>query len=661
MSTAPLTSNGLSLIFSGRLQPTGQIPVVLQILRVSEGPGVCYFVLSDGSHHVQSVLNNPVQQFRKFDIVEVRMWALVQSERGLLLQILDPMAIAEAPAAIGSPEALPSMQGLQAPAAPAAPAQQGSNPYAAQAAQTAVSAGQGMPAGGAPGFGSVGMAAGGQGGQGGLQTPTKVAEPARRGQSGNPYNAAANAARAAMYPVIPIGQLTPYITQWRVRVRIVGKSEVRHFVNSRGEGKLQSIELLDEEGSECRACLFGGAVDKFGEMLSIKGVYDIAGGRVKAANPRFSPHAIELTLDETGTSISPVDVGADFAKVRFDFVQLGRLPQVQPGASVDIGAVVMDWQEKTSVTTRSGQTRARWGVRIVDPSGSSCSCTLWGVQAEVQLEAGSAIFIRRAKVSDFRGGRSIETSEASLVEVDPDHEYAFQLRRWYNEQRDKSASPLSLTGGGGGPLRLLGEVFNENQQLKELAGTGNAAPGQSKSYRAAPVTVVSIPHERPVYYMACKEEIPGVDGKSARQCKRKTLPTGDGWMCALGHTCGTACARYVLRLELADATFGRFYTTAFDDEAQLLMGMPAQDLANMYDRAEQGDNEMYIRIEAAFKRPQFQRFAVTLRSRTEEYEGKLSCKTVITELTPMRFSDQAKEMLAEVKQALLPGGSMGGA
>lgn len=662
-----LTNNGVSLILSGRLQPSGSTSVVLQVLKVSEMPTQCYLVVSDGTHHVTSVLHNAEQSFKKLDIVEVRVWALARTEGGVLLQLHDVVAVAEAPAMIGAPEAALGMQGLQAKAAPC---QKTPNPYALQAGYSNLQQGQGIPAktsvqssspsSNIQGPGVVDMWRSGYGmsstDQGNLQTPIKTQDRQRHGQTS--AGAAAAAARAATFPIMPIAQLTPYIGQWKIRVRVVGKSDVRHFTNSRGEGKLLSIHIVDEEGSECRATFFGDAVDKFNDSLTPNGIYDIAGGRVKPGNPRYSPHAVEITLDENA-AVNSVDsrVATTFPPMRYDFVPLSKLPQiqVQAGVTVDVGAVVMELWEPTTVTMRTGALRPRRNIKVVDASNSCCMVGLWGVHAEMDIEIGSVLFMRRARLSDYRGGRSLESSDMGFIEVDPDHQYAFQLRRWYNEQRDKSASPQLLSGGGNGPLRLLGEVQLENAQT-----LFPGAPNPVRAYRVSPVTVAAIPHERPTYYMACNADVPGFDGKGTRRCNRKTLPTGDGWQCSAGHAVATASPRYVLRLQIADATMGGIYVTAFDEQAQTILGVPAQELHDLEAKAQEGHHDVHFEIEAIFKRATLRRWAVRLRSQLEDYNGKSTVKTQISECTRVHFSADAKDMLAEVKQALF-NGSAGGA
>ena len=59
--------------------------------------------------------------------------------------------------------------------------------------------------------------------------------------------------------------------RWRIRARVTQKSDIRTWSNSRGEGRLFSMNLIDESG-EIRATGFTDVVDKFYTMLEVNKV-----------------------------------------------------------------------------------------------------------------------------------------------------------------------------------------------------------------------------------------------------------------------------------------------------------------------------------------------------------------------------------------------------
>ncbi len=67
---------------------------------------------------------------------------------------------------------------------------------------------------------------------------------------------------------VPIRDITPYNSKCTIKARVTNKSVVRTWSNSRGDGKLFSVDLLDESG-EIRATGFNNAVDQFYELLKV--------------------------------------------------------------------------------------------------------------------------------------------------------------------------------------------------------------------------------------------------------------------------------------------------------------------------------------------------------------------------------------------------------
>lgn len=56
--------------------------------------------------------------------------------------------------------------------------------------------------------------------------------------------------------------------RWVIRARITSKSPIKTWSNSRGEGKLFSMDLIDESG-EIRCTAFRDLCDKFYDMLEV--------------------------------------------------------------------------------------------------------------------------------------------------------------------------------------------------------------------------------------------------------------------------------------------------------------------------------------------------------------------------------------------------------
>lgn len=77
-----------------------------------------------------------------------------------------------------------------------------------------------------------------------------------------------NTSTMASHVTSPIVSLTPYQNKWVIKARVTSKSNIRTWTNQRGDGKLFSMDLMDESG-EIRATCFNDACDKYHEMIQV--------------------------------------------------------------------------------------------------------------------------------------------------------------------------------------------------------------------------------------------------------------------------------------------------------------------------------------------------------------------------------------------------------
>jgi replication factor A1 len=134
--------------------------------------------------------------------------------------------------------------------------------------------------------------------------PQQYQEAARQPAAGGSRVQAGGSPRA----ICPIESLSPYQTKWEVRARVLFKSELRHWSNNKGTGKVFNVTLGDETG-EINATGFNAAADAFYDKLQKDKVYYVSKGRINIAkNKKFSNVAneYEIVLDERNTIIEEV-------------------------------------------------------------------------------------------------------------------------------------------------------------------------------------------------------------------------------------------------------------------------------------------------------------------------------------------------------------------
>lgn len=87
---------------------------------------------------------------------------------------------------------------------------------------------------------------------------------------------------------MPIKALNQFSQDWVIKARVVKKGDMRNWRNSRGEGRLFSIDLIDRDGTLIQATAFNEQADKFHDMLEPDQVYTFMNGSVKLANKKFT-------------------------------------------------------------------------------------------------------------------------------------------------------------------------------------------------------------------------------------------------------------------------------------------------------------------------------------------------------------------------------------
>ena len=106
--------------------------------------------------------------------------------------------------------------------------------------------------------------------------------------------------------IYPIEALSPYQNNWTIKARVTSKSEVKHWSNQRGEGKLFNVTLMDESG-EIKATGFNDAVEMLYDKLQEGKVYFVSKARVNLARKKFSNLANDYELSfERQTEVEEV-------------------------------------------------------------------------------------------------------------------------------------------------------------------------------------------------------------------------------------------------------------------------------------------------------------------------------------------------------------------
>lgn len=210
-----------------------------------------------------------------------------------------------------------------------------------------------------------------------------------------------------------IASLNPYMGNWCVKAKLSLKGDVRTFRNAKGEGKVMTIELVDEAGTAIQATMWKDAIDSYDSILEVGKVFYVAKGTLRPANKQYSncSNDYEMSLDGR-CEIEVCTDSVDMSKMQrgYELVKIDSLAMKIGGrGSVDVLAVVQTVGELGAVRRKSDNEEIqRRDVTLVDDTGKSISLTLWNALAVEQGEQLSQmtnpiIAVRGLRVTDYNG------------------------------------------------------------------------------------------------------------------------------------------------------------------------------------------------------------------------------------------------------------------
>jgi replication factor A1 len=390
-----------------------------------------------------------------------------------------------------------------------------------------------------------------------------------------------NPSTSAHPHLYPIESLSPYAHKWTIRARCTNKSEIKTWHNARGEGKLFSVNLLDDTG-EIRATGFTETCDRLYDLFQVGTVYYISAPcKVQLAKKQFSnlPNDYELQF-ENGTEVEKAEDQDNKPQLRFNFTKIGDLNSVDKDTTIDTLGVLKEVGEVSTITSKNtNKDFSKRELTLADDSQTSVRLTIWGNQAQafdVPLE--SILAFKGVKVSDF-GGRSLSLLSSGSMTVDPDIDDAHKLRGWFDAVGSNAqfATHNTMSSGGGGrqdTYKLISQILEEESYLQD-------AP----SYFSVKASVTYVRNTSMVAYPAC----------STPNCSKKVIEENPNeWWCEKCQKKNPApLYRYILSINVADHT-GSIWLSAFDDAGQVIVGMPANDLIAIQEQDTQNDTKNFM-------------------------------------------------------------------
>ncbi|CAN1136820.1 Replication protein A 70 kDa DNA-binding subunit E [Linum perenne] len=434
--------------------------------------------------------------------------------------------------------------------------------------------------------------------------------------------------------IIPIGALNLHKGSWTIRARVTAKSEMRHYTNSRGNGKVFSFDLLDSDDGEIRATCFNTVADKFYSQIEVSRIYLISRGSLKAVQKDYNHlrNDLEIFLENGSTVQQCHDDDNSIPRQRFYFLQIFELEGMENNSVVDVIGIVSSITPATSVRGKDGIETQRRNLQLRDMSGRSVELTLWGnfcneEGPELQNMCDSGDFpvlvVKSGRISDFNG-KAMSTISTSQLFIEPDFEMAWNLKQWFDRE------------GRYNPAISISKVVS-NDVLKTISHIKEQRLGTSEKpdWISVNAAVVFMNVDR-FCYISCPIMI------GDRKCSKKVASNGDGtWRCERCNQSVNECDyRYMLQLQIQDYT-GVTWVTVFHECAEELMGgISAKDLYVM--KFEKQDEEGFLKIVSQVL---FTRYVFKLKVKEEKFNDDQRVKATVVKIVKVKGGANSRALL----------------
>ncbi|KAK7893040.1 Replication factor A protein 1 [Exophiala xenobiotica] len=432
--------------------------------------------------------------------------------------------------------------------------------------------------------------------------------------------------------IYPIEAISPYSNKWTIKARCTSKSDIKTWHNRNGEGKLFSVNLLDESG-EIRATGFNDQCDQLYDLFQEGSVYYISSPcRVTFAKKQFSnlPNDYELHFEKDST-VEKAEEQDDVPQVRYNFTGIADLQSVEKDTTIDVIGVLKDIWETSQITSKTtSKPYDKRELTLVDDTGYSVRLTIWGkVASSFDVQPESVVAFKGVKVSDF-GGRSLSLLSSGSVSANPDMPEAHKLKGWFDEQGRSGnftthanvQGAVSAGGGRNDPFKTISQVKEEQLGMSE-----------TPDFFAVKASTQYIKQDN-FCYPSCLSE----------GCNKKVVEIDPGqWRCErCDKTHDKPEYRYIMSVNISDHT-GQLWVSCFDETGRQMMGKSADELMEIKEVDEKALTEI-------FSEANCRTWNWKCKAKLDNFQEQQRVRYQVTSASALNFVTESQKLIEFIKQ-----------
>ncbi|KAF8667138.1 hypothetical protein HU200_053325 [Digitaria exilis] len=444
--------------------------------------------------------------------------------------------------------------------------------------------------------------------------------------------------------ITPINALNPYRARWRIKARVTAKTDLRHFTNSRGPGKVFWFDLLDAEGGEVRATCFNSQAEQYFDLIEVDKVYLISERSLRPAQKKFNSlnNDYEILLDHRTSIEICCGVETSFIMQQYNFRQISEIENMEIGAFVDLVGIVMAVGPSAMLMRKDGTRAQKRPVQLKDMSGRSVEIVFWGKfgdaeghQLQLLSDSGSnpVLAVKGGRISDF-SGRSVVTISSTRLKVNPDLPVVEGLKQWYMAG-GKTAPCVSLSQDTSSVNSIY--VQKTISQIKDE----NLGRSDKPDFITVRAVILNVLTDK-FCYPACTLEFNG------KRCNKKVTRNDNwAWYCGRCNQSFENCEyRYLLTCQIKDHT-GTTVAIAFQEAGEAIVGYTAHELFTI--RNVHQDEARFRKImDAVLGRE----YLFKLRTKEETFNTEQPVKFNIVSVDKLDASDMSHRLLEEIDNLL---------